>query len=772
MNNRYVVWLDEIGKNDIKIAGGKGANLGELIKFGIPVPPGFVVTTLLFDNMIQMNNLEKKIEQVLSETNVDNILDLLNASKIIKSYVLSCKIPPEIESKIIEAYNTLSKKDFKSEKSLDEQKQKNPFCAVRSSATTEDLPTASFAGQQSSYLNVHGREDLIDSIRKCWASLFEPRAIFYRTKNRFSKASIAVVVQKMIMAEKSGIMFTIDPTTGDNIILIESTWGLGESIVGGEVAPDSYTINKDVSISNNSIREIKIARKTKSIVFDYVTNKNVEVALPENKIFEQVLTKNEIMKLAEYGIKIENYYGKPQDIEFAINKEDGITFVQTRPITTKSKTIQTIDSSQVSERLLEGTGASPGVISGKVKLVLNKEDITKIENGDIIVTIMTSPDLVPAMSKSAAIITDLGGRTCHAAIVSREMGIPAIVGTERGTKILKDGQIITLDAYNGYVYEGKLNLIDSLQTKKSLDSEKKKSIPLTKTKLKVNIAFGHKLEEISERVDGVGLLRIEHMITVSGVHPALLVKQGKKEDYIRILMDGIRPIAKAFNPKSVWVRTLDARTDEFRNLEGGANEPKEANPMLGWHGIRRSLDEPELLKSEFVAIKRLCDEGLNNLQIMLPFVISVDEVRKAKELAKEVGLVDVNEKIGIMVETPASVMVIEDLCKEGIAFASFGTNDLTQLVLGIDRNNERLAKLSSEFHPAVLRCMKKVINICHSYEIETSICGESGSDPEMVKILMKYGIKSISCNIDAIDTIRNVIYDEEHNTHSSTVGPS
>ena len=284
----------------------------------------------------------------------------------------------------------------------------------------------------------------------------------------------------------------------------------------------------------------------------------------------------------------------------------------------------------------------------------------------------------------------------------------------------------------------------------------------TKTKIKVNLAFAHALDKIKSKADGVGLLRIEHMVTQFGVHPAKLVNEGKQGEYIRILLEGIRPIAKAFYPKPVWVRTLDARSDEFRNLEGGEREMQEDNPMLGWHGIRRSLDEPALLKSEFQAIKKMHEqEGLTNLHIMLPFVISVEEVQKAKEVAREVGLPPHSTNIGIMVETPASVMIIEELCKEGIAFASFGTNDLTQLVLGIDRNNERLAKMSSPFHPAVLRSMKMVIEVCNEYGVETSICGESGSLPEMAKILVDYGIKSISCNMDVIDTIRAVVFQEE-----------
>jgi len=768
MNHDFVIGLDQIGKDDIKIAGGKGANLGQMIKFGIPVPSGFIVTTSSFDYLIQTNNLEHQIEQIIKNTDVDKTTELFKASKTIKKFILSCKMPSEIESKIIESYKNLSEKDHEYDKNVNDTNKRDVLCAIRSSATAEDLPTASFAGQQASFLNVNGREELIESIKKCWASLFEPRAIFYRAKHGFSKASIAVIVQKMVNAQKSGIMFTVDPTTGHNIILIESTWGLGESIVGGEVEPDSYKVSKDEVEKGGgrqeAIMEVKISQKTKMRFYDYILNSNVEVNVPENKLNVQVLTKDEILKLAEYGIMIEKYYGgQPQDIEFVIDENGTITFVQTRAITTKAKEIiEKIDTSHYAKnKLLQGTGASPGIVTGTVKLILRKDDITKIENGDIIVTKMTSPDLVPAMSKSAAIITDLGGRTCHAAIVSREMGIPAIVGTQKATRILRDAQEVTVDAYNGIVYEGKLKLINEQEQFLEKKASEKILMPITNTKVKVNIAFGHGVEQIASKADGVGLLRIEHLITMYGVHPAKLVKQGKQEQYMKILMDGIRPIAKAFNPKSVWVRMLDARTDEFRNLEGGEDEPVEANPMLGWHGIRRSLDEQELLKSEFQAIKRLHEEGLTNLQVMLPFVISVEEVRKAKEIAKQVSLPLDKAKIGIMVETPASVMIIEDLCKEGIAFASFGTNDLTQLVLGIDRNNERLTQLSSEFHPAVLRSMEKVINICNSYGIETSICGESGSNASMVRILMKYGIKSISCNIDAIDTIREVVYDEE-----------
>lgn len=735
----YIVRLDQIGKGDLRIAGGKGANLGEMIKIGIPVPAGFAVTTASFDLLMQMQDLGEKIRLIINGIDVDDTSKLLEASKKIKEIVLSHEMPSAVRSKVEEAYANLSDPGISGSRDL------SPLVAVRSSATAEDLPTASFAGQQASFLNVKGFDELVESIKKCWASLFEPRAIFYRARHGFTKSSIAVIVQKMIEAEKSGVMFTVDPTTGENVVVIEATWGLGESIVGGEVSPDSYKVNK-----NGEIIDVRVSNKTKMRIRDHASNTTIELDVPQSKTTAQVLTEEEILKIAEFGLNLEQHYGHPQDIEFAIEKGK-IAIVQTRAITTKGKTKKIeIEGSQ----LLKGVGASPGAASGKVRIILGKDDITKINRGDIIVTSMTSPDLVPVMSRSAAIITDLGGRTSHAAIVSREMGIPAIVGTRQATTILKDGQEVTVDAYYGVVYDGRI------QVDKALEATAEIPAGTTNTKVKVNLAFAQRLNEIAPKADGVGLLRIEHLITQFGLHPSKLVREGRQEEYIKILIDGIRPIAEVFNPKPVWVRTLDARSDEFRNLKGGEDEPQEANPMLGWHGIRRSLDEPELLKSELQAVKRMYEEGLTNLQVMLPFVISVKEVQKAKKIASEVGLSD-KVRIGIMVETPASVMIIDDLCKEGIAFASFGTNDLTQLTLGIDRGNERLANLSSTFHPAVLRSMKEVIDVCNRYRVETSICGESGSDPEMAKILVKYGIKSISCNMDAINSIRAAVHQKE-----------
>jgi pyruvate, water dikinase len=756
----YVVGLDQIARHDLEIAGGKAANLGELIKIGIHVPEGFIVSTKSFDKLVQENDLEKEIRQLTEEVDVDNTSSLLEASKKLKQIILLHPVPTEVKIKVSEAYTQLTKVELPSNLHVG---KKPVIVAVRSSATAEDLPTASFAGQQASFLNVIGEENLIDSIRKCWASLYEPRAIFYRAKNRISRVSIAVIVQKMVNSEKSGTMFTIDPSTGENVVLIEAIWGLGESIVGGEVSPDTYKVSKD-SNKMGTITQLQISNKTKMRIPDAVSNNTLVLEVPKEKASAQVLTKKEILQLTKHGIMIEAHYqNKPQDIEFAV-ENNRIIILQTRPITSKVKE-QPVLNAIKAQKLLKGTAASPGLATGKVRIIVGKYEITKIESGDIIVTTMTSPDLVPSMSKSAAIITDLGGKTCHAAIVSREMGIPAIVGTQEGTSKLIDGQEITVDAYNGIVYDGKIDLgIGLRQQERRYFTDTKElteSNLSTLTKVKVNLAFPQRLQEIASKVDGVGLLRLEHMVAQAGIHPAKLVKEGQKEKYVKILIEGIRPIAKEFNPKPVWVRSLDARSDEFRNLKGGEDEPEEANPMLGWHGIRRSLAEPELLKAEFEALGILYEEGFTNLEVMLPFVISTDEVLKAKEIAKQVGIAD-KLKIGVMIETPASVMIIEELCKEGrIAFASFGTNDLIQLTLGADRNNERLSNISSVLHPAILRSMKMVIDTCKKYGIETSICGESGSSAETAKILVKYGINSISSNIDSIESIRRAIYEQE-----------
>jgi pyruvate,water dikinase len=742
---RYVLWFEQVSKGDVAKVGGKGANLGEMFRIGLPVPSGFIVSTAAFDRIMQIGNLGEKIKEIIRRTNVDDTSALFNASKVIKSMILSQDMPDDIKAELVESYRTLSYADRIQDNrmaSLMSAGMDMVFVAVRSSATAEDLPGASFAGQQATFLNVRGTKDLIQSVKECWASLFEPRAIFYRAKNSFGNASIAVVVQRMVNSDKSGVMFTTDPVSGEDNVVIEATWGLGEYIVLGEVLPDHYVVDKQTG----RVIEEKVGRKDKALIRDPGTGRSVPSIVPPEKMRARVLTDDEIAKLVRYGRQLEEHYGCPQDVEFAV--ERGILrIVQTRAVTTRGKKS---DIKVEGRELVRGRGASPGVATGKVKIVRGMDDIGKIEKGDILVTTMTSPDLVPAMSRSGAIVTDQGGSNCHAAIVSREMGIPAIVGTETATSVLTEGEIVTVDAYSGIVYEGSVAV--------QHPEEALGDIGPTKIRVKVNMVFADKLD-LASKADGVGLLRIEHMIMQFGVHPAKLIREGRGKEYTKLLVDGIRPIAAAFNPKPVWVRTLDARSDEFRHLKGGEDEPHEDNPMLGWHGIRRSLDEPEMFKAELEAVRLLQQEGLTNVHIMLPFVISVDELRKAKMISSEAGY---DIKFGIMVETPAAALSIEDFCREGIEFVSFGTNDLTQLTLGMDRNNDRIMKIGNEFHPSVIRQMKEVIEVCNRYGVESSICGEAGSDPEMVKILVRSGIKSVSCNIDAIDKVRAAVYQAEN----------
>ena len=732
--------------NSSQLVGGKGYNLIEMTNIGMPVPPGFVVTTKAFDKFIELNRLKDRIDQMTENCDVDNTKQLMQVSKDIKNLIIKGEYPQAVKYEITQTYNQLSvSKDINLPTIIPllSAGREYAIVAVRSSGIQEDVADASFAGQHATFLNVKGITGLVDAIRECWASLFEPRAIFYRAKHGYKNASIAVIVQKMVASEKSGTMFTVNPSTGEDNIVIEACWGLGETLVQGEVEPDRYIVSK-----KGEILERITGKKERMRVREIASDRTVVTSVPKDKMNASVLNDEEILKLAEYGMTLEDHYQKPQDVEFAIEK-NRLYIVQTRAITTKGKMEEVkIDS----EPIVKGIGASPGVATGTVKIINNIQDLTKIQKGDILVTKMTSPDYVVGMSKSVAIVTDEGGTTSHASIVSRELGIPCIVGSKTATRTLKDGQIITVDAYHGLVYDGEVKV-------EKHEEEVVEKVE-TKSSIKVNLAFAlENLEEIASKVDGVGLLRLEHMITQFGMHPAKLIREGRKDEYVKLLLDGIRPIAQAFNPKPVWIRTLDVRTDEFRNMEGGEEEPTESNPMLGWHGIRRSLSEIELLKSEFEAVKQLHSEGLTNVHIMIPFVVSVDELKKAKEIAKDT--LPETAKLGIMVETPAAALMIEDFCKEGIAFASIGSNDLTQGVLCVDRNNANISNLYSEFHPAVLKMMGLVIKICNKYNVESSICGESGSNPEMAKILIKLGIRSISCNMDAIDKIRKAAHESE-----------
>ena len=793
---KNILWFREISKRDIGTVGGKGANLGEIANEGFPVPPGFVVTAQAYFNFLETTGIKEKILKIIEPIDVENTEELEKAAGEVREIILGAPMGKQLEGEIKESYSKLGQRQLAFVSTREEE-----YVAVRSSATAEDLPEASFAGQQETFLNVRGRQEVVNAVKKCWASLFTARAVYYRKKNNFptEKVGIAAVVQKMIDSEASGVMFTADPASGDTKkIVIEAGYGLGEAIVSGSITPDTYFIDK----GSAKILDKRISEQEWMIVRGEGGNEKKDVSAAKKA--KQKIDDKKIIALAKIGKQIENHYGKPQDIEFAIQKEQ-LFITQSRPITTLIQKQKITDERKIEEKMekagtrepiIKGLAASPGIVQGKAKVIEDIEQIEEVKKGDILVTKMTAPDWVPTMQKCIGIITNEGGSTCHAAIVSRELGIPCIVGTGHATNVLKTGETITVDGFKGVVYRGAIELEKPAELK---EEEKKKIIETREEeeelveefeeegekieeekeegiekhlvelleeraiKVKVNVALPEAAQDAAEtNADGVGLLRAEHMITASGIHPAEFLREGKQRELIEAVKTGIRVVALKFIGKPVWYRTFDARTDEFRHLKGGEKEPQEENPMLGWHGIRRSLDEPELIKAEFTAIKELVAEGLNNIGIMLPFVQSAEEVRKAKELAVEVGLKPHKDiEFGIMVETPAAVWTIEEIIEEGIDFVSFGTNDLTQLTLGIDRNNEHIQKLFSEMHPAILRQCAYVIKKCKEAKVKTSICGQAGSNEEMVKKLIEFGIDSVSANIDAVEKIRKVTLLEE-----------
>jgi pyruvate,water dikinase len=726
-----VVWLEDVRIEDVPSVGGKGASLGEMISAEIPVPRGFAVTAQAFRRFLDETGIAPKLFAAL-RVNVDDAKELEAAAASAKKLVLKTKMPQHMRSDIMSAYNELAKREGDT-----------PLVAVRSSATAEDMPEASFAGQQETFLNVRGASNVVVAVQKCWASLYGARAIFYRVKQGFEHDSvnISAVVQKMVNADRSGVMFTTNPTTGASEAIIEGSWGLGEAIVSGSVSPDTYLIDRKT-------RQIKanVATKKIMVVKDQKTGATITKDVPADLQNKRVLSDAELYTILDLGELIEEHYDSPQDIEWAIEKGE-VYIVQSRPVTTirKGDAEQQTSTAGEAEKLLEGLGASPGQASGEVKIIRSVDELDRVLDGDILVTAMTSPDMVPAMQRAAAIVTDEGGLTSHAAIVSRELGVPAVVGTKDATKKLTDGMLITVERAEAAAPAAGVVTVGAAK-------------PVTATEVKVNVSIAQATERaVATGADGVGLLRVEHMILGMGKHPHWYIEHNEKDAFISELEKGIRTVVDAFFPRPVWVRTLDAPTDEFRQMEGGEEEPIEPNPMLGWRGIRRDLRDVEVFKMQLQTFKNLIDDGYTNIGIMLPLVQHQDEVRAAKDTIAEIGIDFERVDVGIMIEIPASALIIEDLIAEGIDFVSFGTNDLTQYTLAVDRNNENVAALYNEQHPAVLKLMDYVIQRCNKAGVVTSICGQAGSNPKMAAKLVRMGISSISSNIDAVERVREAV---------------
>ncbi|MFP4218258.1 MAG: phosphoenolpyruvate synthase [Salinarchaeum sp.] len=756
-----VLWLEEIGADDTDIVGGKGASLGELTSADLPVPPGFVVTGASYRSFLQDTGIETELFDIV-DVDADNPEDLADAAERAQSLILEAEFPEDLREDIIAAYNDLS--------------GDSPFVAVRSSATAEDLPDASFAGQQETFLNVTG-DDLIRRVKDCWASLFTQRAIYYRQDQGFSHEAvdIAVVVQRMVDAEKSGVLFTSHPSTGDPQMIVESAWGLGEAVVAGEVSPDNYVIDR----KSEAVVDVSVAEKRLKYERDPETGETVEAEVSENQQTAQVLDESELEELRQLGERVEAHYGQPQDVEWAM--ADGSTYMlQSRPITTinpgveeasgMANAVGTETTSDADSRgsggngsndsnngdvLVTGLGASPGQASGAARVLETPEDMDRVREGDVIVTEMTTPDMVPAMKRAAAIVTDEGGMTSHASIVSRELGVPAVVGAGTATTRIDDGQQIAINGETGAVREGDIDTGHDPVGEVRPDTPVK---PMTATEVKVNVSIPEAAERAAATgADGVGLLRMEHMVLSLEKTPERYIADHGEDAYIDELVDGIEGVANEFYPRPVRVRTLDAPTDEFRELEGGEDEPVEHNPMLGYRGIRRSLDRPEVFRAELRAFRRLYEMGYDNVEIMFPLVNDGDDVMAAREHLEAVGIDTDRRSWGAMIETPAAALSAESLAEAGVDFVSFGTNDLTQYTLAVDRNNEAVADRFDELHPAVLTLIEDTIATCRKHDVKTSICGQAGSNPEMVDFLVEAGITSISANIDAVRDVQHEV---------------
>ncbi|AEM38732.1 phosphoenolpyruvate synthase [Pyrolobus fumarii 1A] len=774
---KLVAWLEEVSKEDVPLVGGKAANLGELLRAGIRVPPGYVVTAEAYRKFMEETGLFNKILDIIKSIDINNTAQLEEASRKIKQLILDTPMPKDLEELIRQYYRELAKRVG----------VENPLVAVRSSATAEDLPEASFAGQQDTYLNVRGEDEVVKKVKACWASLFNARAIFYREQMKIphEKTYMAVVVQKMVMSRSAGVMFTVHPVTGDdNVVVIESAWGLGEAVVGGKVTPDEFIVDKKTL----KVVDKKIAEKKIAIIYDPEKGKNIEIELPPEKAKAPSLSDEEAVELAKQAIKIEKHYGMYMDIEWAIDQEmkfpDNVFIVQARPETIwnvkkkkggeEAKEAEEAVPPEKAEVIVRGLPASPGIASGVARVILDphSEEAKQFREGDILVTKMTDPDWVPIMKKAAAIVTDEGGMTSHAAIVSRELGIPAVVGTREATKKIKTGMVVTVDGSRGVVYKGKVSAEKKPEKVEAavapaIPKEILREIyPVTATKIYMNLGEPDAIDKYLDLpFDGIGLMRIEFIITDwIGYHPLYLLEQGKGDFFVDKLAEGIAKVASAIYPRPVVVRFSDFKSNEYRGLKGGEKyEPIERNPMIGWRGVSRYIHPKyrEAFKLEVKAILKVREEmGLKNVWVMLPFVRTTWEVKEVLKIMEEVGLRRGKDfKVWIMAEVPSVAILAEEFAKLVDGF-SIGSNDLTQLVLGVDRDSQLLAEMGyfDERDPAVLKAIAMIIKAAKKHGRTVSICGQAPSVyPEIVEYLVRLGIDSISVNPDAVIPTRRLV---------------
>ena len=781
---KLILNLNEISIKDVPVVGGKNASLGEMIsklgKKGVNIPDGFVLTSFAYWHFLKENKIDQKLKEIFAKFDQKSIKSLKETGKRARNLILRAEFPEDLKRETIEFYRKLSQK----------YKKREVDVAVRSSATAEDLPSASFAGQHETYLNIKGEKELLRAIKKCFASLFTDRAIAYREEKGFLhlKIALSVGIQKMVRSDlaSSGVIFTLDTETGfRNVVLINSIFGIGEMIVKGKVTPDEFYVFKpSLKKGFKSIIVKDLGRKTKKYIYKKGGGlKEVNVSQKDQLRFS--LTDEEVLTLAKWAMVIEEHYGRPQDIEWAKDGKTGQLFiVQSRPETVfapkEARFYEEYEIKATKKPILTGISIGNKIGQGKIHVIPNVSKISEFQKGEVLVTKMTDPDWVPIMRIASAIITDEGGKTCHAAIIGRELGIPAIVGTHLATKILKTGQEVTVDCTQGLAGRIFLGKVPFEVKRYNL-----KKIPKLKTKIMINIGapdIAFKTSFLPN--DGVGLARIEFVLAEKiRIHPLVLYHfknlknkklknqiekitvgyKDKKQYFVDKLAEGIAQIAAAFYPKPVIVRLSDFKTNEYAALIGGELfEPEESNPMLGWRGASRYYDPKfqPAFEMECKAIKKAREVfGLKNIWVMVPFCRTVEEGKKVLNLMKKQGLEKKKDglKVIVMCEIPSNVILAEEFLKifDGM---SIGSNDLTQLVLGLDRDSAIVAKVGDERNEAVKEMVSKVIKLCREKKKYCGICGQAPSDfPEFAEFIMKEGIESMSLNPDTvIKTILNL----------------
>jgi pyruvate,water dikinase len=762
--NPFVRWLAELSVTDTSIAGGKGANLGELAQAGLPVPEGFVITAQAYLDAMATSGLREHLVTSAAGAPIDDPAALDELAATLRKEIAQVELPATITEPVLAAYRGLG----------------GGPVAVRSSATAEDTAGTSFAGMNETFTNVRGEAELLHRLRDCWASLYGARVMAYRASQGVTaEPAIAVVVQCMVNSERSGVMFSADPTTGDRgHVVVEGAFGLGEVVVGGQVTPDTYVLDK----RGPRLLEMRIGYKTHQVVRG-PDGADRRVELTPDEATRRVLTDDEAVELARLALRVERHYGTPQDMEWAI--EDGrVSLVQSRPITTlgpaaappasvTGSTTPGTTPATARRRLVAGQGASPGVASGPVRILSSPDQSAQFIDGEVLVATMTSPDWLPIMRRAAALVTDGGGATCHAAIVSRELGIPCVVGTRTATHVLQDGQHVTVDGRRGTVEAGDVPVTATGGLAGAAATQPVAAGPVaapaaveptevTATRLYVNLAMTQHAEEIAAMpVDGVGLLRAEFLLTdaLGGRHPKRLLADGGRAEFVERMAEALLTITRPFMPRPVVYRTTDFRTNELRNLTGGAEfEPDEANPMIGYRGCYRYVRDPEVFDLELEVLAKVREET-PNLQLMIPFVRTRWELQScldavdASPLGRQRDL-----KRWVMAEVPSVAYWIPTYATMGIDGVSIGSNDLTQLVLGVDRDSETCAELFDESDGAVVDTIGRILDACHASGITSSLCGQApSSNPAFAEMLVEHGITSISVNPDAVIRTRRVI---------------